>query len=555
MNQRSYPDPSYLLVGYDPLRDLPPDHLARLIDQMVDEALPSSVERGGPGQPAYSPRLCAKVLLYGYATGCRSSRQLERLCRESLPYLLLTRGDTPSYRTLCRFRVERKAEIEQIWISLFEVASACGMKRLGHLVVDSSKLRADASPEAVIKAKEYADLLEELERILQENAVVDEREEQEGRSGTTQTGQVVPRDQMREIVRRVRSRREKQKAASETPSASAAEKEVTDPKAVDPPGPALSRAMRRRIEQGIEAIRAAQREARAHLCLTDPDARMMAGGRSHKVEECHSFEAGVDTAAGLLVVGQTTQATSDNDRLEDVVEAAAACEPDGVNAVDADSGFYAGDAIARLLEAGIDTCVPDAQTAGDLHRDQPVGTIREKSRGKTPMRYDAAQDRYECPEGNRLTYRGTTTPKGVTVRVYRAERSCAGCPLASECLSQKGARYRTLKVAEASEVLEGARKRFDEEAHRERYRQRGFAIETVFGFIRGTLGYVRWTVRGQEKVASEGAWVKVAYQFRKIHLQWAPIVREGPRPGGARRNHEPGAARSGRRLSLGWSSA
>ena len=61
----------------------------------------------GPGQPPFDPRLPLKVLVYGYATGQRSSRQLERLCAESLPYLFLTRGDTPSYQTLCTVRVEQ----------------------------------------------------------------------------------------------------------------------------------------------------------------------------------------------------------------------------------------------------------------------------------------------------------------------------------------------------------------------------------------------------------------------------------------------------------------
>ncbi len=97
-----------LLFGYDPERDLPQNHLARLVERVVEESLPSKVASVVPGQPAFDPRLCAKVLLYGYATGIRSSRQLQRLCEESLPYLYLTRGDTPSYRTLCAFRVHMR---------------------------------------------------------------------------------------------------------------------------------------------------------------------------------------------------------------------------------------------------------------------------------------------------------------------------------------------------------------------------------------------------------------------------------------------------------------
>ena len=107
MSYRPYNPPSPRLIGYDPFYDLPRDHLARLVEIVVEESIGPPKGTRGPSQPAFDPRLCVKVLTYGYATGVRSSRQLEKLCDESLPYLFLTRGDTPSYRTLCSVRVER----------------------------------------------------------------------------------------------------------------------------------------------------------------------------------------------------------------------------------------------------------------------------------------------------------------------------------------------------------------------------------------------------------------------------------------------------------------
>ena len=95
-----------LLIGYDPVMDLPSDHLAWLVDRVVDEAVTPRRKADGPGQSQYDPRLCIKVILYSYATGVRSSRQMERLCRESLPHLLLTCGAAPSYRTLCSVRTD-----------------------------------------------------------------------------------------------------------------------------------------------------------------------------------------------------------------------------------------------------------------------------------------------------------------------------------------------------------------------------------------------------------------------------------------------------------------
>src|SRR5437667_5817445 len=176
MSYRLYTPPTPLLFGYDPVRDLPPDHLARLVEEVVEASVAPPLRRRGPGQPAFDPRLPIKVLVYGYATGQRSSRQLERLCDESLPYLFLTRGDTPSYRTLCTVRAEQGDLIEEVWVSLFAVAEAAGLKRLGHIVFDSTKLRASASPEAVLTADEYAPVRQELAQILAEAAEADSAE-------------------------------------------------------------------------------------------------------------------------------------------------------------------------------------------------------------------------------------------------------------------------------------------------------------------------------------------------------------------------------------------
>jgi transposase len=550
MGYRHYPPPTPLLFGYDPVRDLPKDHLARFVDQVVDETVVPPPRPRGPGQPPFDPRLCLKVLTYGYATGIRSSRLLERLCQESLPYLFLTRGDAPCYRTLCSVRVEQKDRIEQVWVGLFAVAEAAGMKRLGHVVIDSTKLRADASPEAVLSAKEYASVREELARILAEAEAVDAREEQEGRPGQTRLGTDVDREQMRDVLRRVRRRLAQAKrnpssppeppprssggALPESDAPAPATGEAADPIATaDGSGPSataraadrepsrsVSPRMRHRLEAAVAAIDAAHAAQQKHLCLTDPDARMMAGGRDKKIQECHSFEVAVDREAGLLVAAQTSQEPTDNTRLEGMVAAAGAHEPDGVKQVDADSGYFCGGPVGRLLRLGMDLCVPDSSTAGDLHRGEPAGTARAKARGQVEFRYDPDRDRYQCPEGNVLRRVQTRVEQGQRIQEYRAQRCCLGCPLAESCLTQRGANYRTVKVGEYAAELAASRERFNEAEHRQRYRHRGEAVETVFGVIRGTLGYVRWLLRGRERVACEGRLMQVAYQVRKIHGRW-----------------------------------
>jgi hypothetical protein len=279
--------------------------------------------------------------------------------------------------------------------------------------------------------------------------------------------------------------------------------------------------MRARLRAALAALAQAIAAGRQHLCLTDPDAEMRGEGRTKRVQECHSFEVAVDQEAGLLVVGQTTQEGTDNARLEPVVAATQAHEPAGVKAADADSGYYQGDALGRLITAGIDTCVPDSNTAGNLHRGRPIGTTRERAGGKVIFSYDPERDGYCCPEGNHLRRWQERQHGGQWVTIYRAVRDCGGCPQASVCLCQAGAKRRTLKVGGSAALLEAARQRFAEAAHQERYRHRGEVVETVFGFLRAVLGYRGWLLRGRVGVACEGRLFKVAYQVRKVHVAWA----------------------------------
>src|SRR5712691_1163068 len=184
MSYRPYPPPTRLHRLYDPVADLPPDHLARWVEAVVEEAVTPPPHPRGRGQSPYDPRL---------------------------PYLFLTRGDHPSHTTLRDARRDESEAIEAVWLGLFAVADRCGLKRLGHVVVDSSKFRANASDEAVLTAAEYEAMRAELQRVLAEAEAVDAAEAATGRRLPPELGVPVPHEQMRDLVRRVRKRRAEEK--------------------------------------------------------------------------------------------------------------------------------------------------------------------------------------------------------------------------------------------------------------------------------------------------------------------------------------------------------
>lgn len=529
MSFRMHAAPTPMLFGYDPI-DLPINHLVWLVEKVVEEAIRAAGWKKQKGQPAFNPKLCAKILIYGYATGIRSSRQLERLCHDSLPFLLLTRGDAPSYRTLCYFRINHADVIEEIFVALYALADQLGLKRMGRIVIDSSKFRADASPEAVVKASEYDRMLQEFKDILKEASEADLKED-ETPPGSLYLEKEAKPDQMREIIRRVRKQAaESKRAANKTASsktqdtpqtpetaeaASQKSENAVEIDATQAP-PELGPRMIPRIEQAIETIEAARKAGLKHACLTDPDARMMGEGRDKRIKECHSFEVAVDKDAGLLVAGQVTN-EQDYSRLEPLIEAARENEPSGVLAVDADSGYYKGEVIARLEEQGIDTCVPDGMTAKRL-RDGSLNTPSVSEAPSSAPQYDSEKDVFVCAAGKSLPLRQTRVRGGREVKNYRAASDCTGCALAEACGKKAAAKRRTVsRSVDSDNPVDVARSRFADKDHQQRYHDRGMMVETVFGFIRHILGFSRWTVRGKDRVMAESGLFKSAYQFRKVY--------------------------------------
>src|SRR5208283_4299779 len=300
------------LIGYDPDSALADDHLARLIDRVVD-GTPRPEERSPLGQSAYDPRMLAKLLLFAYATGTFSSRRIEQNCSEHMAYLYLSRGERPCFRTICSARTQHKGYLEQVWLTPLATAASEGM---------GSRLE-----EVLARARE-----------------VDAREDAEGLTAPTSTGVQASRVTVRRVVR---------SAGKEAP-----EGEVT-------------RRTERRLKECLSALDEAAKEGRKHVSLSDPDARMMPIGSQKRVSMGHALEVVSDS--GLLVAGGSTNESSDTGRLVPLVEEAREHDPAVVTQVAADSGYFEANDVVALQDSGLEVVVPDSVTACKMRRNEPLG--------------------------------------------------------------------------------------------------------------------------------------------------------------------------------------
>ena len=109
------------------LRDwVPASHLAHFILDAVEEMDLGQVRVNdrGTGSPQYPPRMLLALLLYCYATGVFGSRRMEQATYDSVPVRMIC-GDThPDHDTLCTFRRENQALVQETFVRVLELAQA-----------------------------------------------------------------------------------------------------------------------------------------------------------------------------------------------------------------------------------------------------------------------------------------------------------------------------------------------------------------------------------------------------------------------------------------------
>ena len=140
------PDQAYLLPPN--VKDvLGPDHLVFFIHRVVERLDLEEFTRayGEEGGALYAPELMLKVWLYAYVLGVTSARRLAQRIREDLAFRYLAGGSTPDNWALSAFRRRHGRGLNNVFTQVLELARSLGLGRLGHVALDSTRVRGAAS--------------------------------------------------------------------------------------------------------------------------------------------------------------------------------------------------------------------------------------------------------------------------------------------------------------------------------------------------------------------------------------------------------------------------
>ena len=126
----------------------------------------------GHGRPAYDPSMMVALLLYAYARGNRSSRGIERECREDVAYRVIAASRVPDHSTIAEFRKRHEAALAGLFGDVLGLCREAGLVNVGVIAVDGTKVHANASNMA---NRDYRQIAEE---ILEDAARIDAEEDE-----------------------------------------------------------------------------------------------------------------------------------------------------------------------------------------------------------------------------------------------------------------------------------------------------------------------------------------------------------------------------------------
>jgi transposase len=351
MGQNFFPDTVNQTLMFPPsLHDwLPEGHLARFLVDVVlaldlSAIFRSYQEKDGRGQAAYAPAMMVRLLLYGYATGVYSSRKIQTRSYEDVAFRYLSGDQHPDHATIAEFRKRHLEALSGLFTQAVLLCSEAGLVKLGHVAIDGTKIKANASRH---KAMSYKRMNESETRLKQEiDALLAAAErtdaEEDAQHGKDRHGDNLPDElQRREsrlkkiqeakaaLEKAARDKSEQERAETEQKLAERAEHEQRTgkkkrgrkPEAPDP-------------EQ-------ARPDDTAQRNFVDPESRIMPdGGNKGSFVQGYNAQIAVDSESQVIVAAEVTQETNDKKQLLPMLAQIVVNLDQKPEKVSADTGYF-----------------------------------------------------------------------------------------------------------------------------------------------------------------------------------------------------------------------
>lgn len=437
------------------------DNPVRVIEVFVDELDLHTLGFKGTqpaltGRPSYHPSILLKLYLYGYLNRVQSSRRLEREAQRNIELMWLIGRLAPDFKTIADFRRDNGVGIRNACRQFIVMCRQLKLFSQAIVAIDGSKFKAinnrdkNFTPHKLEHRMKQID--ESIERYLGALETADRTQPIEVEATTQRLQEKLTklRQQMQQL-----------------------------------------RVIEDRLNQQPDK----------QLSLTDPDARSMATCGRGTGMVGYNVQAAVDTKHHLIVAHEVTNVGHDRTQLSNMAFKAQEAMQENALKVVADRGYFKGPEILACEQAGIETYVPKPMTSNS------------KAQGrysKLDFIYLAQDNEYQCPAGQRLTYRHSTIEEGMKIDVYWTS-VCQTCPQKMQCTTGKERRVRRW---EHEDVLDTMQSRLDSTPGK--MKERRCTVEHVFGTLKFWMGSTHFLMKSLAHVGTEMSLHVLAYNLRRV---------------------------------------
>jgi len=370
--------------------------LARFIAEVVTELDLSGIlaqygRKDGRGKAAYHPEMLVRLLIYGYATGVRSSRKIEKATYEAVAFRYLAGDEHPDHDVIAEFRQRHLKEFSKLFLKSLQLCQKAGLVQIGQIGIDGTKVAANASRHESkryerLSEKEKA-LADEVERLLKEAAAKDA--EEDATWGKGKRG-----DEMPEGLKTAEQQLAKIRAAKQELEREAKEKaEGTAREKAEQNGTPKNEAQKKRWQRAQSEVPAGKTQKN----LTDPDSGLMVDGSTKAIVQGYNAQVAAAGVPQIIVAQDVTQEANDRQQLVPMaqqVEQNLGCRP---GLTTADAGYWSGAAIVELQAKHWDVLVPPNKGKRDengaLPANAPKGAVADQMRER--LANEAERKRYQ----------------------------------------------------------------------------------------------------------------------------------------------------------------
>ncbi|WP_353463562.1 IS1182 family transposase [Mammaliicoccus sciuri] len=500
---------------------IPENDIAHYVNQIV-ESIPNEEFyefKPSRGASSYHPKLMLKIILYSYTQSIFSGRRIESFLKDSIRMMWLVQNQTPSYRTINRFRINPIMDklLQSLFINFRTQLVELNLIDEDSIYIDGTKIEASANKYTFVWRKNterYNSKVIEQSKEIYRNAIINEvipelNEEQNDEISIDTLKDL--EDALEQKIEDLNDEISNTEAVKERKVLRTKRSELNKTKK------SLSDNIDRQVKYKKQLEILGERNS---YSKTDHDATFMRMKDDHMMngQLKPGYNLQIATNSQFVLSYDIFPNPTDTRTLIPFLNNIKNNYFNLPEYIVADAGYGSEENYKNIIDSFNRTPL----ITYSMYLKEQTKKYKENEFNTQNWTYDEIRDEFICPDNRRLpfkryAYRIDKYNYQRDFKLYECE-NCSNCALFNLC--RNNAYQSTNKKIMKNNVWEYfkymTQNLLSNPETEKIYKQRKIDVEPVFGYLKAILGFTRMSLRGKSKVKRELGIALMATNIRKM---------------------------------------